>query len=168
MLKAWLAVRNCLQAYWGRARSFFFALLPTIYLLSHKFRLYSSNYEDRITTTILQLFAICYISNNQRTAKLLHSYFSGCIQRLRNYHEQQKLTKSKLLKYKYFQNLTLQRLFLVASEIPYKFATYFYRREFTRLYFCHIVNIVDNGLRQVTRVDIFLSCFCVKQYRGES
>ena len=75
MLKAWLAVRNCLQAYWGRARSFFFALLPTIYLLSHKFRLYSSNYEDRITTTILQLFAICYISNNQRTAKLLHSFF---------------------------------------------------------------------------------------------
>ena len=36
-------------------------------------------------------------------------------------------------------------MFLVASEIPYIFATYFYRREFTRLYFCHIVNGVDKG-----------------------
>ena len=41
-------------------------------------------------------------------------------------------------------------LFLVASEIPYKFATYFYRREFTRLYFCHIVDIVDKGCREFT------------------
>ena len=36
-------------------------------------------------------------------------------------------------------------MFLVASEIPYIFATYFYRREFTGLYFCHIVNGVDKG-----------------------
>jgi len=34
-------------------------------------------------------------------------------------------------------------VFFVASEISYKFATYFYRREFRRLIFCHIVNGVD-------------------------
>ena len=33
----------------------------------------------------------------------------------------------------------------VASEFPCIFVTYFYRREFTRLYFCHIVDIVDKG-----------------------
>ena len=39
----------------------------------------------------------------------------------------------------------------------YKFATYFYRREFTRLYFCHIVDIVDNGCQRDTRVDRILN-----------
>lgn len=56
-----------------------------------------------------------------------------------------KLIKLKSLYYSYFYILTLRKLFLVASEIPYKFATYFYRREFTRLYFCHIVERVDKG-----------------------
>lgn len=33
------------------------------------------------------------------------------------------------------------------------FATYFYRREITGLYFCQIVKPVDKGLHQATIVD---------------
>ena len=62
----------------------------------------------------------------------------------------------------HFKVLTLQRLFLVASEIPYKFAMYFYRGEFTRLSFCHIVNGVDKSCRWVTMIDSFLPHFCEK------
>lgn len=49
--------------------------------------------------------------------------------------------------------LTLRELFLVASEIPIIFATYFYRREFTRLYFAtswRKLTMVDDGLQWLT------------------
>ena len=35
------------------------------------------------------------------------------------------------------------------------FAAYFYRGEFAELLFCHIVNVVDKGLRVVTMKDKF-------------
>ena len=49
--------------------------------------------------------------------------------------------------------------FFGCFENSYKFATYFYRREFMRLYFYHIVDIVDNGCQRDTRVDRILNLF---------
>ena len=43
-------------------------------------------------------------------------------------------------------------LFFITTSLPAIcfFVTYFYRRDFTRLYFCHIVDIVDKGCREFT------------------
>ena len=40
-------------------------------------------------------------------------------------------------------------------DFPHIFAAYFYRGEFAELLFCHIVNVVDKGLRVVTMKDRF-------------
>ena len=39
---------------------------------------------------------------------------------------------------------------MAVPDFPHIFATYFYRGEFAELLFCHIVNVVDKGLRVVT------------------
>ena len=49
----------------------------------------------------------------------------------------------------YMQNLNKQ------IEDVYKRQAYFYRGEFAELLFCHIVNVVDKGLRVVTIEDRF-------------
>ena len=51
--------------------------------------------------------------------------------------------------------LTLSECFLAVPDFPHIFATYFYRGEFAELLFCHIVNVVDKGLRVTTMDDIF-------------
>ena len=81
------------------------------------------------------------------------SAFQGCIQRLLNYHEQQKLTKYKLLKHRHIQILTLRTCYLVVPDFPLIFATYFYRGEFRELLFCYLVDRVDKGLQTFTLVD---------------
>ena len=45
--------------------------------------------------------------------------------------------------------------FLAVPYFPHIFATFFYRGEFAELLFCHIVNVVDKGLRVTTMDDIF-------------
>lgn len=49
----------------------------------------------------------------------------------------------------------LSECFLAVPCFPYVFAAYFYRGEFAELLFCHIVNVVDKGLRVVTMKDKF-------------
>ena len=44
---------------------------------------------------------------------------------------------------------------MLVPNFPLNFASYFYRGEFAELLFCHIVNVVDNGLRVVTMEDRF-------------
>lgn len=44
---------------------------------------------------------------------------------------------------------------MAVPDFPHIFATYFYRGEFAELLFCHIVNVVDKGLRVVTMEDRF-------------
>ena len=44
---------------------------------------------------------------------------------------------------------------MAVPDFPHIFATYFYRGEFAELLFCHIVNVVDKGLRVVTMEDKF-------------
>ena len=39
---------------------------------------------------------------------------------------------------------------MAVPDFPHIFAAYFYRGEFAELLFCHIVNVVDKGLRVVT------------------
>ena len=51
--------------------------------------------------------------------------------------------------------LTLSECFLAVPDFPHIFAVYFYRGEFAELLFCHIVNVVDKGLRVVTMEDRF-------------
>ena len=46
-------------------------------------------------------------------------------------------------------------MFLAVPDFPHIFAAYFYRGEFAELLFCHIVNVVDKGLRVITMDDIF-------------
>ena len=46
------------------------------------------------------------------------------------------------------------------------FAAYFYRGEFAELLFCHIVNVVDKGLRVVTMKDRFEADRQNALYRG--
>ena len=42
---------------------------------------------------------------------------------------------------------------MAVPDFPHIFAAYFYRGEFAELLFCHIVNVVDKGLRAVTMED---------------
>ena len=51
--------------------------------------------------------------------------------------------------------LILRGSYLLVPNFPLNFASYFYRGEFAELLFCHIVNVVDNGLRVVTMEDRF-------------
>ena len=44
---------------------------------------------------------------------------------------------------------------MAVPDFPHIFATFFYRGEFAELLFCHIVNVVDKGLRVSTMDDIF-------------
>lgn len=44
---------------------------------------------------------------------------------------------------------------MAVPDFPHIFAAYFYRGEFAELLFCHIVNVVDKGLRVTTMDDIF-------------
>ena len=44
---------------------------------------------------------------------------------------------------------------MAVPDFPHIFATYFYSGEFAELLFCHIVNVVDKGLRVTTMDDIF-------------
>ena len=44
---------------------------------------------------------------------------------------------------------------MAVPDFPHIFAAYFYRGEFAELLFCHIVNVVDKGLRVVTMKDKF-------------
>ena len=44
---------------------------------------------------------------------------------------------------------------MAVPYFPHIFAAYFYRGEFAELLFCHIVNVVDKGLRVVTMKDRF-------------
>ena len=79
--------------------------------------------------------------------------FSGCIQRLLNYHEQRKPTKYKLLKHRHFWILTLRTWYLVVPDFPLIFATYFYRGEFRELLFCYFMDRIDKSLQTFTLVD---------------
>lgn len=53
-----------------------------------------------------------------------------------------------------------------SSRFSTYFAAYFYRGEFAELLFCHIVNIVDKGLRVTTMDDIFEADRQKALYRG--
>ena len=53
-----------------------------------------------------------------------------------------------------------------SSRFSHIFATYFYRGEFAELLFCHIVNVVDKGLRVVTMEDRFEADRQKALYRG--
>ena len=44
---------------------------------------------------------------------------------------------------------------MAVPDFPHIFAAYCYRGEFAELLFCHIVNVVDKGLRVVTMKDRF-------------
>ena len=48
---------------------------------------------------------------------------------------------------------------MAVPDFPHIFAAYFYRGEFAELLFCHIVNVVDKGLRVTTLDDIFEADF---------
>lgn len=62
--------------------------------------------------------------------------------------------------------LTLSECFLAVPDFPHIFAAYFYRGEFAELLFCHIVNVVDKGLRVTTMDDIFEADRQKALYRG--
>lgn len=64
--------------------------------------------------------------------------------------------------------LTLSECFLAVPDFPHIFAAYFYRGEFAELLFCHIVNVVDKGLRVVTIEDRFEADRQKALYRGLS
>ena len=64
--------------------------------------------------------------------------------------------------------LTLPECFLAVPDFPHIFAAYFYRGEFAELLFCHIVNVVDKGLRVVTMEDRFEADRQKALYRGLS
>ena len=106
----------------------------------------NSAFEDCISLTSITI-------PNSATS-IGRSAFYGCIQRLLNYHEQQKLTKYKLLKHRHIQILTLRTFYLVVPDFPLIFATYFYRGEFRELLFCYLVDRVDKGLQTFTLVDL--------------
>ena len=55
---------------------------------------------------------------------------------------------------------------MAVPDFPHIFAEYFYRGEFAELLFCHIVNVVDNGLRVVTMKDRFEADRQKALYRG--
>lgn len=55
---------------------------------------------------------------------------------------------------------------MAVPDFPHIFAAYFYRGEFTELLFCHIVNVVDKGLRVVTMEDRFEADRQKALYRG--
>ena len=55
---------------------------------------------------------------------------------------------------------------MAVPDFPHIFAAYFYRREFAELLFCHIVNVVDKGLRVVTMEDRFEADRQKALYRG--
>ena len=44
---------------------------------------------------------------------------------------------------------------MAVPDFTHIFAAYFYRGEFAEFLFCHIVNVVDKGLRVVTMEDRF-------------
>ena len=64
-------------------------------------------------------------------------------------------TKHKVLIFNTLLFLTLSEWFLSVPDFPHIFAAYFYLGEFAELLFCHIVNVVDKGLRMNTMDDIF-------------
>lgn len=55
---------------------------------------------------------------------------------------------------------------MAVPDFPHIFAAYFYRGEFVELLFCHIVNVVDKGLRVVTMEDRFEADRQKALYRG--
>ena len=55
---------------------------------------------------------------------------------------------------------------MAVPDFPHIFAAYFYRGEFAELLFCHIVNVVDKGLRVVTMEDRFEADRQKALYRG--
>ena len=55
---------------------------------------------------------------------------------------------------------------MAVPDFPHIFAAYFYRGEFAELLFCHIVNVVDKGLRVVTMKDRFEADRQKELYRG--
>ena len=55
---------------------------------------------------------------------------------------------------------------MAVRDFPHIFASYFYRGEFAELLLCHIVNVVDKGLRVVTMVDRFEADRQKALYRG--
>ena len=57
-------------------------------------------------------------------------------------------------------------MFLAVPNFPHIFAAYFYRGEFAEFLFCHIVNVVDKGLRVVTMEDRFETDRQKALYRG--
>lgn len=57
---------------------------------------------------------------------------------------------------------------MAVPDFPHIFAAYFYRGEFTEFLFCHIVNVVDKGLRVVTMEDRFEADRQKALYRGLS
>ena len=62
--------------------------------------------------------------------------------------------------------LTLSECFLAVPDFLHIFAAYFYRGEFAELLFCHIVNVVDKGLRVITMKDRFEKKKKKALYRG--
>ena len=54
-----------------------------------------------------------------------------------------------------FSGFILSECFWAVPYFLHIFAAYFYRGEFAELLFCHIVNVVDKGLRVVTMKDKF-------------
>lgn len=57
---------------------------------------------------------------------------------------------------------------MAVPDFPHIFAAYFYHGEFAELLFCHIVNVVDKGLRVVTMKDRFEADRQKALYRGLS
>ena len=55
---------------------------------------------------------------------------------------------------------------MAVPDFPHIFAAYFYRGEFAEFLFCHIVNVVDKGLRVITMKDRFEADRQKALYRG--
>ena len=55
---------------------------------------------------------------------------------------------------------------MAVPDFPHIFAVYFYRGEFAELLCCHVVNVVDKGLRVTTMDDIFEADREKALYRG--
>ena len=55
---------------------------------------------------------------------------------------------------------------MAVPDFPHIFAAYIYLGEFAELLFCHIVNVVDKGLRVVTMEDRFEADRQKALYRG--
>ena len=88
------------------------------------------------------------------------------------------LSKTTYLVYSVISANSRTPLFFYLIFFPFKtasfkvpildiFAAYFYRGEFAELLFCHIVNVVDKGLRVVTMKDRFEADRQKALYRGQ-